>query len=144
MSHSELAISQLFKLVEKVYPQFWRLVQLVMYSLGRLSIAAEVVQPALGLQRLHSLVLELGQVALQVHHLGQVAAVVRLALHELGALVRQGESCEEEGLDGERKEAVLGLLAILVHNVTDDGEIDLALTVRLCLQQELIAFRIPM
>mmetsp|Transcript_16301 Transcript_16301/g.27554 ORF Transcript_16301/g.27554 Transcript_16301/m.27554 type:complete len:224 (+) Transcript_16301:768-1439(+) len=69
------------------------------------------------------MVLELAKVVLEASEL-LVVVVVGLALEEVEAFVGEREGSEEEGLDGEGKEPVLGFLTVLVHYVAHDREVD--------------------
>lgn len=70
------------------------------------------------------MVLQLSQVVLESSQLLGVSLVVGLVLKEVQAFVGESECSEQERLDWVLEVPVLSLLAVLVHDISDDGEVD--------------------
>ena len=94
------------------------------------------------LKRLDSLVFQVRQVVFESLKFHFVSLVIGFAPQKLVSLVGQREGSEPEGLDGVREVAVLSLLGVLIHAVSDNVEVD-SLTL-LSLHDEPITLAVPM
>jgi len=97
----------------------------LLHSLNRVDGGRElsVSLIELNLEALNSLILEFSKVNSEAAKLLRIV-VVRLLLQEVQAFVGEGEGREQERLDREREESVLGFAAVLVHYIANDTEVN--------------------
>ena len=73
---------------------------------------------------MNALVFQSSKVTQEPVELSLIILVIRLVLKETLAFVRKRECSEQEGLDWEGEVPVLCFLAVFVHSVSDDGEVN--------------------
>ena len=77
----------------------------------------------------------------------RIILIIWLVLKEALTLIRKRECSKQERLNWERKVSILGLLAVFVHGIPDDSEVNWGHHLRagtgLRLKDELVTFAVP-